>query len=243
MFADEARNTPESDAAQFAPGVDDQGVARGASGDRSGREVGSEAAAEPDATWVGGDDAHFESLADSVPFGEEPDDASIAAMAADADPRSRDELYGALIMAEAQRDEYLDDLRRSRAEFDNFRRRTTKDLATQRDSGKAELAAGLLETLDDLDRTVQAAEASSDEHVAQGVQMVAAKLRGALERAGLERVDDSGVAFDPERHEAVAQVPATSERGEDGPVVAEVMRPGYRWGERVLRAAMVTVEE
>lgn len=170
------------------------------------------------------------------------DAESVAALAAEADPRTREELYGALLLAEAQRDEYLDDLRRARAEFDNFRRRSTKDLSTQRDAGKADMAAALLETLDDLDLTLQAAEGSGDEQLVHGVRMVATKLLGALEQAGLERVDAVGVAFDPQVHEAVAQRPAEG-GADDGPVVAEVMRPGYRWGTRVLRAAMVTVEQ
>lgn len=167
---------------------------------------------------------------------------TVVAMAAQADPRTREELYSALLLAEAQRDEYLDDLRRARAEFDNFRRRSAKDLATQRDAGKADMAAALVETLDDLDLTLQAADGSGDEQLAQGVRMVAAKLLGALEQAGLERVDTVGVAFDPQVHEAVAQRPAEGAAA-DGPVVAEVMRPGYRWGTRVVRAAMVTVEQ
>lgn len=246
MFADEARNTPESNDGRHAPRVGDDGAERSAAGDRTARDV------EPASPGVpgSGDDQDPTHGRLEEPDGSgsseaaAEDGASIAAMAAEADPRSREELYGALIVAEAQRDEYLDDLRRARAEFDNFRRRTTKDLTTQRDRGKAELATALLETLDDLDRTVQAARASSDEHLSQGVQMVASKLRSALENAGLERVDTTGVPFDPQRHEAVAQVPASEERGDrTGPVVAEVMRPGYQWGERVLRAAMVTVEE
>jgi molecular chaperone GrpE len=174
----------------------------------------------------------------------EDEAAAIAEIEAAADPRTRGELVAALIASEQQCDEYLDDLRRSRADFENCRRRMSKDLATQREAGKADLAMALLETLDDLDRTMQAAEASSDEQLAHGVQLVATKLRGSLEKAGLVRIDATGVPFDPQRHEAVAQRPAEGRAGETaGPVVADVMRPGYEWGERVLRAAMVTVEE
>ncbi|MEX0831216.1 MAG: nucleotide exchange factor GrpE [Nitriliruptoraceae bacterium] len=172
------------------------------------------------------------------------ENVAVAEIDAEADPRTRGELLAALVASEQQCDEYLDDLRRARADFENFRRRTSKDLATQRDAGKADLAKALLETLDDLDRTVQAAEASSDDQLAHGVQLVASKLRGTLEHAGLVRIDATNVPFDPQRHEAVAQRPA---EGRDdvgaGPIVADVMRPGYEWGERVLRAAMVTVEE
>jgi molecular chaperone GrpE len=162
-----------------------------------------------------------------------------AAVAAD-DPRSRDELHAALVEAEAARDEYLDDLRRARAEFDNYRRRMMREGSTQRDAGRAELAEGLLEVLDDLDRTLDAASASADEALAHGVELVATKLRESLEHRGLERIDSVEVAFDPQMHEAVQHRPDDEH---DEPTVVEVLRPGYRWGERVLRAAMVVVAD
>ncbi|MEX0705727.1 MAG: nucleotide exchange factor GrpE, partial [Nitriliruptoraceae bacterium] len=78
------------------------------------------------------------------------------------DTRTREELLDALHLAEQQRDEYLDDVRRARAEFENYRRRTTVHGAAQRIAGRADVAGGLLETLDDLQRTLDAAAASSD---------------------------------------------------------------------------------
>lgn len=157
------------------------------------------------------------------------------------DHRTRDELLQALRDTEAQRDEYLDDVRRGRAEFENFRRRTMREGATQREAGKAEVLEGLLDVLDDLDRTLEAAETSTDEGLAKGVEMVAGKLVRSLQAAGLERVDATGTTFDPNQHEAVQQV--ESETDHDEPVVAQVLRPGYRLGDRVLRAAMVVVEQ
>jgi molecular chaperone GrpE len=157
------------------------------------------------------------------------------------DPRSQAELLAELFEAESRRDEYLDDLRRARAEFENFRKRTMREGGTQREAGKAEVAASLLEVLDDLDRTLEAAEASSDETLAKGVTLVADKLVRSLRAQGLEQVAGTGEPFDPNVHEAVQQRPADEPR--DEPVVAEVLRPGYRIGERVLRAAMVVVEQ
>ena len=157
------------------------------------------------------------------------------------DPRSAEELLVALREAEAQRDEYLDGARRARAEFENYRKRTMREGASQRESGRAEVAEGLLEVLDDLDRTLSAAEGSPDESLARGVSLVAEKLVTNLRAAGLERIDATGVAFDPNRHEAVQQVEAEESREE--PVVTQVMRPGYALGEKVLRAAMVVVEQ
>lgn len=155
------------------------------------------------------------------------------------DVRTRDELIVELFEAESRRDEYLDDLRRARAEFENFRRRTMKEGATQRELGRADVLGGLLEVLDDLDRTLEAAESSEDGGLAKGVQLVAEKLVHALQAQGLQRIDGVGVPFDPNEHEAVQQV----EGDADEPTVSQVLRPGYRSGDRVLRAAMVVVEQ
>ena len=172
---------------------------------------------------------------------DEPAPEPAEQQAAPEDTRTREELLAALVEAEQQRDDYLDGAQRARAEFENYRRRTMREGASQREAGKAELAEGLLEVLDDLDRTLEAADASDDESLARGVQLVAEKLVGALRASGLERVDATGVAFDPNLHEAVQQTAAEEPR--EQPVVAQVLRPGYLLGERVLRAAMVVVEQ
>jgi molecular chaperone GrpE len=166
-----------------------------------------------------------------------PDLETVAA----ADPRSRTELIGELLAAEAKRDEYLDDLRRSHADFENYRRRVMRDGAVQRDAGKAEVVTAILDVLDDLDRTLQAADDSADTDLAKGVELVASKLRSNLEGIGLERVDEVGVVFDPNVHEAVQQVEAEGEV--DEPRVSQVLRAGYRLGDRTLRASMVVVEQ
>jgi molecular chaperone GrpE len=159
---------------------------------------------------------------------------------AEADPRTKAELIGAVLDLEGDRDAYLDDLRRARAEFENYRRRVTRESAAQRKAGAADAIAALLEVLDDLDRTLEAAEGSSDESLAKGVELVASKLMQGLRSLGVERIDAVGEPFDPTRHEAVQQLPA--EEGTDQPIVAEVLRPGYRLYGRVLRAAMVVVQ-
>lgn len=156
------------------------------------------------------------------------------------DPRSRTELYAAMLQCEAERDEYLDDLRRARAEFENYRRRVTREAAQQRQTGVAEAVTALLDVLDDLDRTLEAAATSSDERLAKGVQLVADKLMASLQGLGIERVDALDVDFDPTIHDAVQQLP--SDEPVDTPTVAQVLRPGYRLHDRVLRAAMVVVQ-
>ena len=163
------------------------------------------------------------------------------AAAADADPRSKAELLAELMEAEARRDEYLDDVRRARAEFENFRKRVMREGVTQRDLGKATVLEALLEVLDDVDRTLAAAEASDDQPLARGVELMAGKLVQALQGVGLHRIAATGIPFDPGQHEAVQQHEAQEPTGE--PTVTQVLRPGYRLGDRVLRAAMVVVEQ
>jgi molecular chaperone GrpE len=178
---------------------------------------------------------------DTVP--ESPDDGPHAELyaAALADPRSRVELFADLLEAEVKRDEYLDDLRRSHAELENYRKRVLRDAALQRDHGRVDVVSALLESLDDLDRTEQAGAESADEALAKGVALVATKLRDALGSIGVKRIDAVDVPFDPTVHEAVQQVPADEHH--DVPEVAQVLRAGYRLGDRTLRAAMVVVRQ
>jgi molecular chaperone GrpE len=170
---------------------------------------------------------------------------------AEADPRTRSELLADLDGVELQRDEYLDDLRRSHADFENYRKRVMRDGALQRELGRSDVVTALLDVLDDLDRVVVAAAAlgggvdgaavsTEMAAVTSGVQVVADKARRALESLGVERLDTAGVPFDPKVHDAVQQVEG---EGLQEPTVHTVLRPGYRLPDRVLRPAMVIVEQ
>ena len=166
---------------------------------------------------------------------------------AEADPRTRAELIADLDGVEAQRDEYLDDLRRSHADFENYRKRVARDAALQREVGRSDVVSALLDVLDDLDRVVAAADALDAASlapdavaVASGVQVVAEKAQRVLSGLGVERVDAPGVPFDPTVHDAVQQVEGD---GASEPIVHQVLRPGYRLPDRVLRPAMVVVAQ
>ena len=166
-------------------------------------------------------------------------DAAALEARAEADPRSRAELIAGIDAVELQRDEYLDDLRRAHADFENYRKRLARDGIVQREHGRADVVAALLDVLDDLDRTV-VADSVAGTPAADAVAVVIDKSRRALSAVGVERIDEAGVAFDPTVHDAVQQVEDTEA---EEPTVREVLRAGYRLGDRVLRAAMVVVAQ
>ncbi len=143
--------------------------------------------------------------------------------------------------ARAERDEYLDALRRLQAEFENYRKRVSKQQVEQVERAAVSLVDKLLPVLDVLDL---AAEHLGDADSEEGKALVQASalLNDVLAKEGLERVDPVGDPFDPNDHEAVGNVPADEDGSdEQGPTVAQVMRPGYRWRGTVVRPAMVLV--
>jgi molecular chaperone GrpE len=131
----------------------------------------------------------------------------------------------------AEREQYLDAYRRAQADFENYRKQAQKrqEDAVVRSLGS--FVEGLLPVLDSCDAALA--------HGASEVEPVLSALYGALAKEGLERIDPKGSAFDPAEAEAVVHEPG--EGGEQ--VVAEVLRPGYRWRGRVLRPAMVKVTD
>ena len=127
----------------------------------------------------------------------------------------------------AERQDYLDQLLRTRADFENYRKRILK----QQTEHLERAAEGLVEKLLDVLDVFDAAMAHG-----QGFDQAYAKLLAVLEKEGLERIDPNGAPFDPNESDAVAH-----EDADEGPVVSDVLRPGYRWKGRLLRPAMVKV--
>ncbi len=129
--------------------------------------------------------------------------------------------------------ERLADLQRLQAEYVNYRKRVERDREANRELVIAEVVTGLFPALDDL----RLAELHGD--LAEGpMSIIAQKLNAALEKLGLTVVGEKGEEFDPHIHEALMQLPSPDVTSE---VVADVIQPGYKLGERLLRAAKVAV--
>ncbi len=139
----------------------------------------------------------------------------------------------------AENEQLREALRRHKADFDNFRRRTLKEKEELRDAAKEALLGTLLPVLDNFDLALQSARTAQDaDSVRQGVEMVAQQLMSTLQSEGLERVDLLGQPFDPTLAEAL-----TVEERDDVPdgQIIEVLRPAYRYKGRVIRPALVKV--
>jgi molecular chaperone GrpE len=145
-------------------------------------------------------------------------------------------------------DEYLELAKRTRADFENYRKRADREVASAQQRGIARLTKELLPAIDNLDRAAQAAltlapdeeepSATPESQLASGIRLVHADVLAALARVGIEPFSPAGEQFDPQYHEAVAQAPHP---GVKPGTVVEVYQPGYRIGETVLRPARVLV--
>ncbi|HKP88732.1 MAG TPA: nucleotide exchange factor GrpE [Thermoleophilaceae bacterium] len=141
-----------------------------------------------------------------------------------------------LAEAEAKRDEYLELARRTQADFENYRKRTAKDLAAAGTRAKLGLVRDLLPVVDNLERALASADA--DDGLAEGVRLVLSDLQGVLAREGIEAVEPAGERFDPTVHEALSTRP---EDGAEPGVVVDVVQKGYRMSDTVIRPARVVV--
>lgn len=130
--------------------------------------------------------------------------------------------------------DHLEDLRRLSAEYANYRKRTEANAEVEKQRATAAAISGLLPVLDDLDR----AEQHGDLEEGTAFATIAQKIRGVLERMGVEAFGEKGEPFDPQIHEAIAQVPVP---GTEEPTVLDVIERGYRIGIVELRPAKVAV--
>jgi len=149
------------------------------------------------------------------------------------------DLGAQLAEVEQKRDEYLADLQRLAAEFENYRKRAARDQERLIAHAHERLVRELLPVLDNLERALEAAERHEEAMLVEGVKLVERSLRTTLTKEGLLEIETDG-PFDPHVHEALLTQP--NELFEPGSVV-EVVQRGYRLGDRVVRPARVIVAE
>ena len=144
------------------------------------------------------------------------------------------------LTAKAQKaDEYLELAQRTKADFENYRKRAAREAGAAQERGVLRLAKELLPAVDNLDRALEAVQSATDgADLLAGIKLVHAEVLAALARVGVEPFDPAGQAFDPSCHEAVAQQPV---EGTPAGTVAEVYQLGYRLGDTVIRPARVLV--
>ncbi|UYZ65168.1 nucleotide exchange factor GrpE [Hymenobacter weizhouensis] len=134
------------------------------------------------------------------------------------------------------KDKYL----RLAAEFENYKRRTTKERADLFKTANQELMVALLPVLDDFDRARHHTRDTADANaVRESIDIIYSKLQKTLSQKGLAPMETRGGAFDPDLHEAITQIPAPTDELK-GKVVDEVEK-GYYLGDRVIRHAKVVL--
>jgi molecular chaperone GrpE len=194
--------------------------------------------------------------------GPPPDDAPYAGAPAGDNPgeagddaENGDSLDARLAKAEAEAQEHRQSWLRVLADFENVRRRSAIELGDARDRGRSEVLLPLLGILDDVDRALAAGGVDSagraggsgavagdeaTDPIRTGLRLIRARLGDLLRTQGVEEIAAAGEPFDPHVHEAVMQIAAP---GVPPGHVAQVLSPGYRLGERVLRPAGVAVAQ
>ena len=142
---------------------------------------------------------------------------------------------------EAEIAEWQDKYLRLQAEFDNFRKRTLREKMELVQSGSAECVKNFLPLMDDLQRALEAIEKSNDlEALHEGEKFIAQKFRETLKKQNVKEIEALGLELDTDHHEAVARFDAGKEK--KGKIV-DVVQPGYKMGDKVLRFAKVVVGE
>lgn len=165
-------------------------------------------------------------------------DATVSAPEPAPEPKE-DPRLAELETLRGQRNELAEKLLRTAADFDNYRKRTRRELEDAKLRGRDETLRDLLPVFDNLERAVTAAGGASEATaVLEGVRMVLKLFEDIVQRMGLERVGAVGTRFDPAVHEALQQ--QETDAHPPGTVITEVS-PGYVFGKRLLRAALVIV--
>ncbi|HEY6880805.1 MAG TPA: nucleotide exchange factor GrpE [Polyangiales bacterium] len=154
------------------------------------------------------------------------------------EPKTAEQLGAELEHAQAEATKLREQLLRTAADYDNFRKRTRRDIEDAQRKSVEKVLLEVLPVSDNLERAVQAAQKATDAaSVVEGVNMVLRFFEDALNRLGVERVPTVGQPFDPGLHEAVQQIESEQAPG----TVVQELTPGYRMAGKLLRPAMVAV--
>ena len=140
-------------------------------------------------------------------------------------------------LAVKQLDTVKDQFVRLTAEYDNYRKRTTKEKDTINQDAKADTIKAFLAVYDNLERAAQS-EGGEDSPHKKGLEMIFAQYKDILKSLGVEEIEAKGAAFDPEMHNAVMHIDDES-LGEN--VVAQVFQAGFKMGDKVIRHSIVQV--
>ena len=158
--------------------------------------------------------------------------------AAQGQPVDVDAALAALEAARKEAEESWNKYVRTAAEFDNFRKRSTRDLELARKYGPERLAQAILPVRDSLAAGLAASATADVDALVQGQQATLRLIDDALEKVGVTEIDPKGEPFDPSKHEALSMLPAPN--AAPGSVL-EVIQKGYLLHDRLLRAAKVIV--
>ena len=154
---------------------------------------------------------------------------------------SENEEIESLRVRAGEREQYLQMLQRAQADFENYRKRTQREMETERRYAVLPLVRDLLPVVDNVERALESARTSEDlAKLIEGIELVRVQLLDALARHGVEPLEAVGRPFDPNLHDAMFQRPGA---GQPDRTVLEEMEKGYQMHERVVRPSKVVVSE
>ncbi|KRQ86783.1 Protein GrpE [Caloramator mitchellensis] len=149
-----------------------------------------------------------------------------------------EELNKKLMEKETQYQETLDLLKRTMADFDNFRKRTQREKETIYDDGFADAVKELLPVLDNLERATQYSDSEDKNALLEGVQMILKIFKDTLQKLGVEEIKADGEKFNPDFHNAIMHI--EDENFEENTIV-EVFQKGYKYKDKIIRYSLVKV--
>jgi molecular chaperone GrpE len=172
---------------------------------------------------------------------EDSPDATGATASGSLKPTYVEELERQIAEKDRLAQDYIAKYRQAASEFEEARLRLRREISKDIERSRREILAEFLDVVDNLDRAIEAAQTASSpsDPLLQGVEMVRRLFLAKLEGFGVTRIDAASQRFNPELHDAITTVPASSAE-QDGMIVG-VIRPGYRIGDQILRPAGVAV--